>query len=149
MKETEIIYICREMYIDVYRTKYNWMYRKEIFRDLSMRQTSCSGFGVGLPRFPDLKPVHLVSVYVRHLMRSFWCDDGKGRAGICSPEIKRHPLRLLINRVLLVGPGRGEIGGKWGREILHPWKSRRIHYSCCVLLSPEVSCHCSTFFFLL
>lgn len=65
-------------------------------------------FGGRTPQIPRLttSDPHF-NKEVRYLMKAFRFDDGKGRGGSCSSEIKRHRLRFLINPMLLRGLGRG------------------------------------------
>lgn len=88
------------------------MYRKKVFRELSMGAEILLWFGGRTPQIPRLTASDPgFNMEVRYLTKAFRFDDGKGRGGSCSSEIKRLPMRFLTNPVLLTGPGRGEIRG--------------------------------------
>ena len=53
-KQELYIYIYRERERDVYKTRYTECTERKCSEILAQGQISCSGFEVGLPRFPNL-----------------------------------------------------------------------------------------------
>lgn len=62
------MYVCREMYIDVHKTRYTECTERKCSETLAWGQISCSGFEIGLPRFPNLTTSnHSFNMKVRYL----------------------------------------------------------------------------------